>query len=285
MADQTIIKRLEKASMETKLNLLKLCHQTVIHIGGDMSCCDIMTVIWQYAIRYDPQNPHWEERDRFVLSKGHAAAVTSFSQAAIGCYDVEDIYKEYATDFGRFGMHSCNLKNPYVDVSTGSLGHGFPIAEGIATALKAKGSASRVFTVVGDGECQEGSIWEAVMAGVKHKLGNLIVFVDRNRLSFDGPTEEYMPLDDMAARWRAFNWNVIEVEDGNDMGQLIDTVDSLPKSDSETPTVIICNTVKGHGISFMENNQKWHAGMINDENYEKAVAEVQSAYNMKWGEN
>lgn len=285
MADQSIIKRLEKASMETKLNLLKLCHQTVIHIGGDMSCCDIMTAIWQYAIRYDPKNPHWEERDRFVLSKGHAAAVTSFSQAAIGCYNVEDIYKEYATDFGRFGMHSCNLRNPYVDVSTGSLGHGFPIAEGIATALKAKGSKSRVFTVVGDGECQEGSIWEAAMAAVKHKLGNLIVFVDRNRLSFDGPTEEYMPLDDMAARWKAFNWNVIEVGNGNDMEQLIDTVDRLPKSDSEIPTVIICNTVKGHGISFMENNQKWHAGMINDENYEKAVAEVQSAYKMKWGED
>lgn len=285
MAEQAIIKRLEKASMETKLNLLRLCHQTVIHIGGDMSCCDIMTVIWQYAIRYDPQNPRWEERDRFVLSKGHAAAVTSFSQAAIGCYKVEDIYKEYATDFGRFGMHSCNLRNPYVDVSTGSLGHGFPIAEGIATALKAKGSASRVFTVVGDGECQEGSIWEAAMAGAKHKLGNLIVFVDRNRLSFDGLTEEYMPLGDMAARWKAFNWNVIEVEDGNDMAQLIDVIDRLPGPDSQIPTVVICHTVKGHGISFMENNPKWHAGMIDDENYKKAVEEIRSAYYTKWGEN
>ncbi|MCI8597212.1 MAG: transketolase [Lachnospiraceae bacterium] len=285
MTDQATIKRLDKASMETRLNLLKLCQQTVIHIGGDMSCCDIMTVIWQYAIHYDPANPQWEERDRFVLSKGHAAAVTSFSQAAIGCYHTEDIYKEYATDFGRFGMHSCNLRNPYVDVSTGSLGHGLPIAGGIATALKAKNSQSRVFTVVGDGECGEGSIWEAAMAAVKHKLGNLIVFVDRNFLSFDGSTEEYMPLNDMAARWRAFNWNVIEVKDGNDMQQLVEAVDSLPKPDSEVPTVVVCNTVKGHGISFMENNSKWHAGMIDSDNYQAAVAEIKDAYHKKWGED
>ena len=283
MAEQATIKHLEKASLETKLNLLRLCHQTVIHIGGDMSCCDIMTAIWQYAIHYDPANPHWEDRDRFVLSKRHAAAVTSFSQAAIGCYDVEDIYKEYATDFGRFGMHSCNLRNPYVDVSTGSLGHGFPVAAGIATALKSKGSKSRVYTVVGDGECDEGSIWEAAMSSVKYKLGNLVVFVDRNYMSFDGPTEEYMPLNDMASRWRAFNWNVVEVADGNDMEQLIDVIDALPPADSDVPTVVVCNTVKGHGISFMENNAKWHAGMVNDENYEKAVAEVKAAYEAKWG--
>lgn len=284
LADRELVKKLERASLETKLNLLRLCHQTVIHIGGDMSCCDAMTMIWQHLIKYDVKNPHWDERDRFILSKGHAAAVTSFSQAAIGCYDVEDIYKEYATDFGRFGMHSCNLKNPYVDVSTGSLGHGLPVAVGMATALKSKGSKSHVYTVVGDGECGEGSIWEAMMCAAKYKLGNLIVFVDRNRLSFDGPTEEYMPLDDMGARWKAFNWNVIEVKDGNDMEQLIDAAEKFPAVDSDKPTVVICNTVKGHGISFMENAVGWHAGMIDDEKYEEACKELKSAYEKKWGE-
>ena len=128
MAEKALVHRMEQAALTTKIRLLDLAHQTLIHIGGDLSVCDMMTAIWQYAIHYDVKNPHWEGRDRFVLSKGHAAAVTSFSQAAIGCYDVGDIYKEYATNFGRFGMHSCNLANPYVDVSTGSLGHGFPVA-------------------------------------------------------------------------------------------------------------------------------------------------------------
>ena len=123
MAEKALVHRMEQAALTTKIRLLDLAHQTLIHIGGDLSVCDMMTAIWQYAMHYDVKDPHWEGRDRFVLSKGHAAAVTSFSQAAIGCYDVGDIYKEYATNFGRFGMHSCNLANPYVDVSTGSLGH------------------------------------------------------------------------------------------------------------------------------------------------------------------
>ena len=182
MAEKALVHRMEQAALTTKIRLLDLAHQTLIHIGGDLSVCDMMTAIWQYAIHYDVKNPHWEGRDRFVLSKGHAAAVTSFSQAAIGCYDVGDIYKEYATNFGRFGMHSCNLANPYVDVSTGSLGHSFPVACGMATALKRKGSSSRVYTVVGDGECGEGSIWEAAMYANQKKLDNLIVFTDYNNV-------------------------------------------------------------------------------------------------------
>lgn len=286
MADQKTVKRLEKACMETKLNLLKLCHQTVIHIGGDLSSVDAMTAIWQYAMRYDVKNPHWEDRDRFVLSKGHGAAVTSFSQAAIGCYNVEDIYKEYATDFGRFGMHSCNLRNPYVDVSTGSLGHGFPVAGGMASALKIKKSPARVYTVVGDGECQEGSIWEAAMAAAKHKVANLVVFVDRNKMSFDGDTEVYMPLGNLGEKWKAFGWKVVELQDGNDMASIVAAIDNLPPVDSdEAPTVIILNTVKGHGIDFMENNPGWHAGMLNDDDYESAVSQVKEAYRKKWGDD
>lgn len=125
LADRETVKRLERAALQTKLDLFRLCNQTLIHIGGDLSCCEIMTVVWQYLMRYGVQDPRWEGRDRFILSKGHAAAVTSFSQAAIGCYDKKDIYKEYGADFGRFAMHSCNLRNPYVDVSTGSLAWDF----------------------------------------------------------------------------------------------------------------------------------------------------------------
>lgn len=282
MADKLTVKRLEKASLETRIRLLDLCHQTMIHIGGDMSVCDIMTAIWQYAMKYDIKNPKWQGRDRFILSKGHAAAVTSFSQAAIGCYEVEDIYKEYATDFGRFGMHSCNLANPYVDVSTGSLGHGFPVASGVAAALKKKGSHSRVYCVVGDGECGEGSIWEAAMFSHHYKLGNLVVFVDRNGLSFDGPTEEFMSLNPFADKWKAFGWNVMEVN-GNEMGELLDAIDNLPTPDSDIPTVIIGNTVKGYGISFMENNPSWHAGGLNAEDWKTAKSELTDAFEKKWG--
>ena len=283
MADQATVERLERAALDVKLELLKLCNQTLIHIGGDLSVADMMTAIWQYAMHYDAKNPKWEERDRFILSKGHAAAVTSFSQAAIGCYDVADIGKEYATDFGRFGMHSCNLINPYVEVSTGSLGHGFPVATGIAAAIKKKKlSNSRVYVVMGDGEQQEGSIWEAAMTAAHYKLGNLIGFVDKNGLSFDGRVEEIMGIEPLGDKWRAFGWNVVEI-DGHSMEELVNAIDNLPSPGSDVPTVIIGDTEKGHGVGFMTNSVPWHAGMVDDEHYEKAAEELQSAYEQKWG--
>ena len=155
------IQELEKAALDIRVNLLRLCNKEVIHIGGVLSITDVMTVLWQYQMKYNSSDPKDDSRDRFVLSKGHASAVTSFNQAAIGCFSAEDVINEYATDQGRFSMHSCNLVNPYVEVSTGSLGHGLPIACGIAAALRVKGNnTSRVYTVMGDGEQSEGSIWE-----------------------------------------------------------------------------------------------------------------------------
>ena len=284
MADRATVQRIAKNALDIKLDLLDLCNQTVIHIGGDLSVADMMAAIWTYAMKYDVKNPKWACRDRFVLSKGHAAAVTSFSQAKIGCYDKADIYKEYATDFGRFGMHSCNLANPYVDVSTGSLGHGLPVAAGLATALKAKGSGSRVYCVVGDGECDEGSIWEAALFAHHYKLGNLVVFVDRNGMSMDGPTEQYMSLEPFADKWRAFGWNVVTI-DGNDMEQILDAIDGLPAVDSDRPTVVVGKTIKGNGVSFMQNNPGWHAGAVKDEDCLKAKTELIEAFERKWGAN
>ena len=282
MADKALVQRLEKASLDTKLKLLELCHQQMIHIGGDLSVCDIVTALWQYAMKYDVKNPRWEERDRYVLSKGHASAVTSFSQAAIGCYKDEEIYNEYATDFGRFGMHSCNLINPYVDVSTGSLGHGLPVATGMALALKKKQSKSRVYVICGDGECEEGSIYESMMFAHQYKLGNLVVFVDRNKFSLDGATEEKMALEPFADKWKAFGWNVVEIN-GNDMETVIDTIDNLPDVNSDVPTVVVADTIKGHGVSFMESNAHWHIGSLSDEDCAKAGKELTDAYEKKWG--
>ena len=279
---QKTVQDLEKAALDIRINLLKLCNKEAIHIGGDLSVADIMTVLWQYQMNYNPQNPHDDSRDRFVLSKGHASAVTSFNQAVIGCFDTEDVINEYATDQGRFSMHSCNLVNPYVEVSTGSLGHGMPIACGIAAGLRLKGNTkSRIYTVMGDGEQSEGSIWEAALNAVHYKLGNLVAIVDFNGLEADGTINELTGLGDIAQKYRVFGWNVIEI-DGNDVKEIVDCFDNLPEASSNIPTVIIAHTIKGKGVSFRGNQVKWHAGKISDEQLEQAISELNSAYERKW---
>lgn len=276
------IQQLEKAALDIRINLLKLCSKEAIHIGGDLSVTDIMTVLWQYQMRYNPENPKDEMRDRFILSKGHASAVTSFNQAAIGCFASEDVINEYATDQGRFSMHSCNLVNPYVEVSTGSLGHGMPIACGIAAGLRLKGNMlSRVYTIMGDGEQSEGSIWESVANAVRYKLGNLVAIVDSNGLEADGSIDEITGLGDIAEKYRAFNWNVIEIN-GNDIAEIKDAFDHIPVASSDIPTVIVAHTVKGCGVHFMENQVRWHAGKITEEQLEEAVQALRTQYERRW---
>ena len=276
MGKDITVQRLERAALEIRRNLVELCRQEAIHIGGDLSITDVMTVLWQYQMRYDPEKRDDESRDRFVLSKGHASAVTSFNQAAIGCFRAEDVIREYAKDGGRFSMHSCNLVNPYVEVSTGSLGHGFPIACGMAAALRLKGNqTSRVYVVMGDGEQSEGSVWEATMNAAHYRLGNLVAIVDNNDLEADGRIDEITGLGDIAGKYRAFGWNVREF-DGNDIVEIKRQFDALPPADSEQPTVFICRTVKGKGISFMENQLRWHAGKLSETQYEQALKELSS---------
>lgn len=269
---------LKKAALDIRKKLLDLSTRQTIHIGGDLSAADIMTVLWQYQMRYDPHNPKAESRDRFVLSKGHASAVTAFNQAAIGCFSAEDVINEYATDTGRFSMHSCNLLNPFVEVSTGSLGHGFPIAGGIAAGLRLKGNmSSRVYVVMGDGEQSEGSVWEAAMNAAHYKLGNLVAMVDVNGLEADGRIDDVTGLGDIAEKYRACGWSVKEI-DGNCIQEIKEAFDQLPPAASEVPTVLICHTVKGKGVSFMENQVRWHAGKITPDQYASAAAEVDNAF-------
>lgn len=275
---------LEKAALDIRKKLLKLCSKEVIHIGGDLSVTDIMTVLWQYKMRYNSAEIKDELRDRFVLSKGHASAVTSFNQAAIGCFSAQEVFDEYATDVGKFSMHSCNLVNPYVEVSTGSLGHGMPIACGMAAALKLKGNKiSRVYTVMGDGEQAEGSVWEAVANARHYNLGNLVVLIDNNGLEADGYLEELTGLGDIASKYKAYEWNVVET-DGHNIAALIEVFDNLPQPDTDTPTAIVCHTIKGKGVHFMENQPKWHAGKITQEQYEDAIKTLEDNF-YKNGEN
>ena len=265
------IAKLYKAAAQIRRWLLKLCNTQAIHIGGDLSSTDFMTVLWQYQMKYDSKNPQDEMRDRFILSKGHASAVTSFNQAAIGCFDANDVIKEYATDGGRFSMHSCNLVNPFVEVSTGSLGHGFPVACGIAAALRLKrNNTSRVYVVMGDGEQSEGSIWEAAMNAVHYHLGNLVALIDWNGLEADGTLDQITGLGNLAEKYRSFGWRVVEL-DGHDIAAIKEAFDVLPPADSQQPTVLLCHTTKGKGVSFMENQLCWHAGKVSDEQYTLAL--------------
>ena len=276
------IQELEKAALDIRVNLLRLCNKEVIHIGGDLSITDVMTVLWQYQMKYNPADPKDESRDRFVLSKGHASAVTSFNQAAIGCFSSEDVINEYATDQGRFSMHSCNLVNPYVEVSTGSLGHGLPIACGIAAALRVKGNnTSRVYTVMGDGEQSEGSIWESVMNAWHYQLGNLVAVVDNNGLEADGSLNDITGLNDIAEKYKSFGWNVVEI-DGNSIEQIRNAFDYLPSPTSLIPTVIVAHTIKGKGVPFMENNNRWHTGKITDEQLQDAINHLNQEYESRW---
>ncbi len=268
------IYKLEKQSQKIRLNLLRLCSKEAIHIGGDLSITDVMTVLWLYQMKYDPQNPKWEERDRFVLSKGHASAVTSFVQAELGCFGSDEIMEEYAKDGKRFSMHSCALVNPFVEVSTGSLGHGFPVACGMAAALRLKGNlTSRVYVVMGDGEQSEGSIWEAAMNAVHYKLGNLVAIVDNNCLEADGRIESLTGLGNLAEKYKALGWNVREF-DGHHLPTIVDEFDNLPFASSNVPTVFICHTTKGKGVSEMENNPRWHAGKISVEQFKEFEKQI-----------
>lgn len=267
----TTVEGLRQAALAIRKDLLELCSLQTIHIGGDLSVTDVMTVLWQYQMHYDPQDIHAEDRDRFVLSKGHASAVTSFNQAAIGCFDREDVLREYATDGGRFSMHSCRLVNPFVEVSTGSLGHGFPVACGMAAGLRLKhNDTSRVYVVMGDGEQSEGSVWEAAMNAAHLKLGNLVAIIDLNGLEADGSIYELTGLDSVAEKYRSFGWRVCEF-DGHDIAEIKRQFDSLPPAASDTPTVFVCHTVKGKGVPFMEDQPRWHAGRITREQYEEAL--------------
>lgn len=277
------VQELEKAALEIRKGLLEICSKEIIHIGGDLSLADIMTVLWQYQIRYDPKNIRDEKRDRFVLSKGHASAVMCLNQAAIGCFPKEDVIGEYASDSGRFSMHSCNLVNPYVEVSTGSLGHGFPIACGMAQALRMKNNRnSRVYVVMGDGEQSEGSVWEAAINSIHYRLGNLVAIIDGNELEADGRIDELTALGNIAEKYESFGWRVKEL-DGNDISALVYEFDALPDADSEIPTLFMCHTIKGKGVAFMEKEHRWHTGKITDKQKNDAIAELEQAFCRKWG--
>ena len=241
------------------------------HIGGAMSMVDIIIILYNKFMKYDSSNPDLEDRDRFVLSKGHTGVGLAPLLAEKGFFDKETL-KTFNQFNSPFGMHLDSLKVRGLDASTGSLGHGLPISLGIALAARVKGLDYKTYCVIGDGEMNEGSNWEAIMAAAHYKVTSLIPIVDFNKRMIDGEVKDIMSIDPLADKWKAFGFDVIEIN-GHDFNQLNDAIEKANAA-VERPIVIIANTIKGKGIDFMEDQTKWHYGSIDSTVVEKAKASI-----------
>ncbi|MCU0821130.1 MAG: transketolase [Spirochaetes bacterium] len=266
------IKDLKQKAKEIRLDII----DTTVwaggaHIGGAMSMVEILTLLYFKYLNIDPARPDWADRDRLVLSKGHGGVGIAPVLAKRGYYEKE-LLKQFNHFKSPFGMHLDSLKVKGVDTSTGSLGHGLSMAVGLAIGARMQNKPWLTYCVLGDGECNEGSVWEAAMSASHFKVTNLITIVDRNSLMIDGPTEKIMALEPFPDKWKAFGFIVREV-DGHDYKALSGAIDYAQKEKS-APVVIIAKTIKGKGVDFMENEFKWHYGSIDSALAEKAKASV-----------
>jgi len=237
------------------------------HIGGDMSVMEILTEIYFDQMNISPENMDDPNRDKFVMSKGHSVEAYYAVLAKKGFFPLEECISTFSKFGSKFIGHP-NNKLPGIEMNSGSLGHGLPVCVGMALAGKMNGQSYRVYTVMGDGELAEGSVWECAMAASHYKLDNLCAVVDRNRLQISGNREDVMAHDDLCERFAAFGWNVVDVADGNDIDQLKAAFDSA-KEVKGKPTVVIANTIKGKGSSIMENKANWHHKVPNAEELEQ----------------
>lgn len=244
------------------------------HIGAVLSAADILAVLYADILRYDPEDPKWDGRDRFIMSKGHAGAAVYAALAESGFFAPTELKTHYQNGSRLSGHVSHHL--PGVDLSTGSLGHGLCAAAGMALAAKQDGKHHRVFAVLGDGECDEGSVWEAALFANQYRLENLVAIIDHNHMQSLDTCEKTLELEDFGAKWRAFGWNVIELN-GHDHNALRSALADT-RNAGHKPTVVIANTVKGKGVSFMENDILWHYRFPHDGwEYDGAVTELHAA--------
>lgn len=242
------------------------------HVGGSLSVVDILVALYFHTLRVRPDDPAWADRDYFLLSKGHAGAALYATLAERGFFSTDEL-ATYGRKGGRLLSHP-TTKVPGVEFATGSLGHGLSLGVGLALATRRAGRSNRVFVVLGDGELQEGSVWEAAMSAGAFGLDNLTAIVDRNQLQINGLTEQRMSLEPLADRWQAFGWHPVDV-DGHDIGQLTDTLDAVPAREG-SPTVLIAQTVKGRGVAHMENRKQSHFATLGPDAYRRALAALRS---------
>lgn len=245
------------------------------HIGGGLSVTDVLTYLYFHELNIRVEDPDWEDRDRLILSKGHTAVAYVAALARKGFFEF-DLLKSFNKFGSPFGMHPDGNKINGCDASTGSLGHGLPMGVGLALGAKMQQKNYRTYVIVGDGEMNEGSNWEALMSAAHFKLNNLTVIVDRNRMMIDGPTEEVMAVEPLADKLAAFGMAVENI-DGHDFDALAGAVDAA-KARTDATTAIIANTVKGKGVDFMENQVPWHYGSVDSVLRDKAIASIDAMY-------
>lgn len=270
------INELKNRATEMRIRVVDMIYKAQSgHPGGSLSAAEFVTACYFKYMNIDPKKPGWEDRDRFVLSKGHVCPIQYACLGTLGYFPLgvlDTLRKEGSPLQGHPSMVKC----PGIDISTGSLGQGLACAAGMALAGKLDGRDYTVYCVIGDGEAQEGEIWEAANTAHKYGLDNLIVFVDGNGLQLDGACDEVMPNGDLARKFEAFGWESIEVADGNDMEQVCAAIDRALASKDGRPKCLCAKTVKGKGVSYMENQVGWHGVAPNEAEYEQAMAELQA---------
>ncbi len=268
------IHRLRQLAAELRLHVARMMGANKAHhFGGSMSAADVVAALYFYKMRYDPQDPSWPDRDRFIMSKGHCVPAQYAALAMLGVLPMADLptLKQLGSRLqGHPAMHLC----PGLEGCTGSLGQGLSFANGMALAGRIQGRDYRVYCLIGDGELQEGQIWEAAMTASKQRLGSLVAVIDWNGLKAMDETSSGKLMESMADRWAAFGWRVREI-DGHDMAQICDALDWGDGSDM-VPSLIIAHTVKGKGISFIEGKPQFHNAALTDEQIEQAMAELEA---------
>ena len=273
LRDQALVELPIKAKEMRRAIIEMLCEAKSGHPGGSLSMAEIISALYFYELSHDPKNPVWDDRDRFVLSKGHGVPAVYAAMAMCGYFPRSELMTLRKTG-ARLQGHPDRVRLPGIEASTGSLGQGLSVAQGLALAARLKKKDYRVFCVLGDGECQEGQIWEAAMSAPKFQLGNLTAILDYNGGQIDGPVREVMSLEPIADKWRAFNWDV-SVIDGHSFKELLSELEKTRDHKAATrPRMIIANTVKGKGVSFMEGKIEWHGVVPNIEQRDKALKEI-----------
>ena len=273
MNEQLTIQQLQNTCVDLKKNIITMIYKAQSgHPGGSLSVAEFVTACYFREMNIDPENPKWPDRDRFVLSKGHVCPAQYAALAMKGFFPME-VLDTLRKEGSILQGHPDSKKCPGIDISTGSLGQGLACGVGMALAAKMNGKSYRVFSALGDGECDEGEIWEACHTANKYKLDNLVAFVDYNNLQLDGTCDEIMPLGDLGAKFRTFGFDVYEI-DGNDMQQIREAF-AQARSTKGMPTAIVAHTVKGKGVSFMEGQVGWHGKAPNDEEYKIAMADLE----------
>jgi len=263
---------LKRKASEIRRTIVDMIHKAGSgHTGGSLSAADILVALYYEIMRHNPADPAWPDRDRFILSKGHCAPVLYAVLADCGYFPKEDLDLLRRPGQHLQG-HPYHRKTPGVEATTGSLGQGLSVALGMALAAKLRGRSHYYYVLCGDGEIQEGQVWEAALFGAKHKLDHLIAFVDRNYLQTDGHTEDIMPLDPLVPKWESFGWNAVAI-DGHEFDQIINAVHAA-KALKDKPTVVIARTTKGKGVSFIENQVGWHGKAPDDDEYARAMDEL-----------